>query len=235
MSNSLYDQIYKKIRSEINNGKYSVGEMLPSENALGKLFNTTRMTVRSALIRLADEGYIYPIVGKGYYVNEKKFNLYSLDYDEINLMNFIIDETKLITVDIIKPDVDISYNLKLPSDSRVVLLRRLLFIDKKKVAYDEKFIPYYSGMPIDEASINQATLSELIANKESLFTTKKKLMIDFIESNKEINKILDFDKVQTCCRIQLTIHDDEGEPLGWSRLFCQMDYFKIDCKLLLNK
>ncbi|MFZ7131144.1 MAG: GntR family transcriptional regulator [Eubacteriales bacterium] len=235
MSKPLHEIIFNSIRDDINRGTYKVAEMLPSENTLAKSFNTTRMTVRNALIRLTDEGYIYSVAGKGYYIKEKKYNKYSFTFDETKIMNTNIEEAKLISVDIIKPDVDLSYNLRLPGDSRIVAIKRLLYIKGKKVAYDEKFIPYYSGIPIIESEINYATLPEIISNRESLFSMKKKLMITVMDSSPDIMEVFNFLEPQSIFRVEQTILDDEGEPIAWAKITYLMDYFHIDAKLILNK
>ncbi len=234
MSSTLYNQIYNRIKTEINGGSYTVGEMLPSENAFGKRYGVARMTVRNALILLADEGYIYPVAGKGYYVNDKKFNKYAFNYDEHKIFNDYINETKIISVDIIKPNVDISYNLKVPGNSRVVVIKRFIYANGKKIAYDEKFVPYYIGMPVDDSYINQSTLSEIIANKESLFKTKNILKIDVIETDDVLSNQLSIKIGQSVCKIEMTILDDEGEPLGCSKRICLLDYLKINCQLLFD-
>lgn len=235
MGKSLYEIIFNTIREEINRGTYQVGEMLPSENMLAKSFSTTRMTVRNALTRLTDEGFIYPVAGKGYYVKEKKYNKYLFHFDETQILNQDIEEVKLISVDIIKPDVDLSYSLRLPGDSRIVAIKRLLYLNGHKVAYDEKFVPYYSGIPIIESEINYATLPGIIANKESPFSMKKKLAITVIESTPDIMEVFAFSEPQPVFRVEQTILDDEGEPLAWAKMTYLMDHFRINAKLILNK
>ena len=189
MDKALYETIFENLRDEINTGKYKVGEILPSENALAKRFSTTRMTVRNALTLLRNEGYIYSLAGKGYYIKEKKFNRYLFKYDEKKILDAEVEEFKLLSVDIIRPDVDLSYNLKLPSDSRVVAIKRLLYIHGKKAAFDEKFIPYYSGIPIQESDVSYKPLQQFISDKVSLFSIKNNLIIKIVDSNKEMMNI----------------------------------------------
>lgn len=235
MSKTLYETIFENIRDEINRGKYKTGEMLPSENALAKSFSTTRMTVRLALTRLRNEGYIYPVAGKGYYVKEKKYNKYLFKFDEKKVLDNEVEESKLLSVDIIRPDVDLSYNLKLPGDSRIVAIKRLLFMHGKRVAYDEKFIPYYSGIPIQESDINYATLQQLISDKTSLFSIKNNLIIKVIENDEEMKEIFKPDSPSFLFRVEHTILDDEMEPVAWAKTTYIMEYFKINGNLIINK
>lgn len=46
------------------------GEKFPSENELAKKYKVPRMTVRNALTKLEERGYIYSVQGKGRYLKE---------------------------------------------------------------------------------------------------------------------------------------------------------------------
>jgi GntR family transcriptional regulator len=235
LNEPLYEKIYKTIRDDISNGKYGIECTLPSETVIASVFHTTRVTVRNALTRLASEGYIYSVAGKGYFVKNKKFDKYLFEFDEKKILNSNIEKSKLISVEIIKPDVELSYNLRLPGNRRIVAIKKILYVADKKVAYDEKYIPYFSGMPIIESEINVTALHEMVSNKEPLYSMKKKLVINVVQSNEDIMKIFDFSQPQPVFKVEQTILDEDNEPIAWSKLTYLMDYFKIEARLLLNK
>ena len=60
-----YKQIYEHLRSQIANGVYVPGDLLPSEFSLCCTFNTARLTVRRALAQLIADGLIVRRQGKG--------------------------------------------------------------------------------------------------------------------------------------------------------------------------
>jgi DNA-binding GntR family transcriptional regulator len=60
-----YQHVYKQIRDFISSGKWPLGETIPSENELVDYFNVSRITIRSALRLLADDGLIVRKRGKG--------------------------------------------------------------------------------------------------------------------------------------------------------------------------
>lgn len=64
----LYEQIYSYIKQNIQNGKISYGEKLPSTRALAKYLEVSRSTVDLAYEQLVSEGYIEALPYKGYYV-----------------------------------------------------------------------------------------------------------------------------------------------------------------------
>ncbi|MDR1335507.1 MAG: GntR family transcriptional regulator [Tannerella sp.] len=59
-----YKQIYETLRTQIANGTYTPGDMLPSEHTLGVTYRVARMTVRKALGQLVSEGFIIRQQGK---------------------------------------------------------------------------------------------------------------------------------------------------------------------------
>jgi DNA-binding GntR family transcriptional regulator len=68
MANSAttkYQDVYTQIRGFISSEKWPLGGTIPSENDLVDYFNVSRITVRSALRLLSDDGLIVRKRGKG--------------------------------------------------------------------------------------------------------------------------------------------------------------------------
>lgn len=68
-STPKYQQILDDLKESITSGKYSVGERLPSEHDLVKVFGTSRVTVNRALRELQLTGLIDRRAGSGSYVS----------------------------------------------------------------------------------------------------------------------------------------------------------------------
>jgi len=64
----IYYQIGEKIRSEIDGGRLLPGSKLPTEQELAKHYTVSRNTIRGCLDKLAKEGYIKSVKGKGTFV-----------------------------------------------------------------------------------------------------------------------------------------------------------------------
>jgi DNA-binding GntR family transcriptional regulator len=65
MEPAHYQKLYALLKSQIQVGNFKEGDLLPSENELSTTHNIARMTVRRALMELANEGYIKKVKGKG--------------------------------------------------------------------------------------------------------------------------------------------------------------------------
>ena len=60
-----YQKVYTQIRDFISSEQWPLGETIPSENELVEYFDVSRITIRSALRLLADDGFILRQRGKG--------------------------------------------------------------------------------------------------------------------------------------------------------------------------
>lgn len=67
-TNKLYIQIYEQIKDAVLQGKYKVGEKLPSEKEFCQMFNVSRVPVREALCALELNGLVESVRGAGVYV-----------------------------------------------------------------------------------------------------------------------------------------------------------------------
>lgn len=71
-----FERIYHDLARDIDEGKYGIGDLLPSEKKLTEKYNVSRETARKALAILTDRGYIQRIMGKGSLViNHKRYSI----------------------------------------------------------------------------------------------------------------------------------------------------------------
>lgn len=66
----LYEQIYQHIKREIQEGRITSGEKLPSSRSLCKYLEVSRSTVELAYEQLISEGYVEAVPCKGYFAAE---------------------------------------------------------------------------------------------------------------------------------------------------------------------
>ncbi|MDO4897976.1 MAG: trehalose operon repressor [Rothia sp. (in: high G+C Gram-positive bacteria)] len=71
-----FERIYHDLARDIDEGKYVVGDLLPSEKKLTEKYGVSRETARKALAILTDRGYIQRIMGKGsLVVDHRRYSL----------------------------------------------------------------------------------------------------------------------------------------------------------------
>lgn len=65
-----YLQIVRDLEEQIRDGRYAVGQRLPSETQLAAAYNVSSQPVKRALDHLKIKGLIESSQGKGYYVRD---------------------------------------------------------------------------------------------------------------------------------------------------------------------
>lgn len=140
----LHRKVYEQLRKHIKEGVYSEGDLLPSENELCSLHNSTRPTIRKALDRLATEGFITKQQGKGSIVRKAPKGIGILS---LSSTTSAIGKENLTTRIIVQPEIrtwnkafafDISDTEK---EVGCIYFERLRLVNNKPVFFDITMIP----------------------------------------------------------------------------------------------
>lgn len=90
----LSAQIEEQLQQQILNGKWKPGERLPSENALCRIFQVSRVSIRQALQSMSAKGLIETRDGNGSFVAQPTIG----DYVQQSMPNIYLAEDSLCTV-----------------------------------------------------------------------------------------------------------------------------------------
>lgn len=133
----LWFQIAQRLRTAIEKGEFRAGDLLPSESVLNRRFGVSRTTSRSALDCLEQEGRITRRSGKGSIVLPGRLDQ-PLDF----LGGFAEDmrargyepsyRTRSVTIE--QVDAEVAERLAIPSDSRAIMVHRVLLTNSSPIA-----------------------------------------------------------------------------------------------------
>lgn len=144
MAQPMYKIIEAYVKDLIDSGKLNEGDLIPSEKVLSEEFNVTRMTVRSALTNLVQEGYITRRRGIGSIVLGRNI------YDNISAISGFTAEMErkhqevsniLVGLKVTEADEELSKNLNLNPGENVWEVERIRLADKKRVSYMVTYMP----------------------------------------------------------------------------------------------
>lgn len=88
----VHEQVFNSLKNAIREGRWKVGEKIPTEMELSKIFGVNRLTVRMALQRLSGMGLLESRVGDGTYVKEFNFSDYIEQSREFYLNEDLLDK-----------------------------------------------------------------------------------------------------------------------------------------------
>ncbi len=149
----LVYQLGEAIRDKIVRREYSPGEPIPTEDRLQKFYGVSRTTVRLALAKLVNEGYIRRQQGKGTYVNPRglvakcKSKAFSRDIFGVKSTTQIIlsaemkARTEVLHFGRELPSEDVAEKLGINEKDPVLHFERVRYADDKPLVLERSWIP----------------------------------------------------------------------------------------------
>ena len=223
MAEHLYQKISSALRQDILSGKYTPGDIIPSENELAARYSTSRVTIRKSLQVLEGEGFIKPSHGKGYFVQQPEHTRFTFHFGDGGGQYSM----KFQQITIIPADRELSKALECEEGTMLVVTRRIMEAEKKPIAYDEKFVLYEKGTPSVEMEINYAEFPELFADKIAPVSIWTDLEIGVETAPESVCSALNQPKGTAFLTVYRTVCTKEGRKIGYGRQYLSKEYGRI--------
>ena len=142
MPKAKYDEIYLDLKRAVENGTYSYGSLLPSENTLITRYDCSRNTIRRALAGLGEDGYVQSIHGKGvrviYQPSERApFRVGGIEsFHETARRNRLNVVTKVVRFEEAVVDQRTAEESGFPAGEQVYNILRVRYLDGKPLILD---------------------------------------------------------------------------------------------------
>lgn len=218
-------QIYHDLLIDLKNGKYQPGDMAPSDTKLVQKYRVSRETVRKAMLRLTEAGYVQRIKGKGTVVLERRqvnFPISSLaSYCELASEANITTENDVLSL---------KSNTLVPGyfvgdeqiKAHLVLRRRL--IDDKAVILDYDYINsgLIAKVPYAAAKISLFDYYENHLDLTIDYAIKK---ITIENATQEDRRLLHLDTIIPMVVVRSEIHLADNQILAYTESRHRADLF----------
>ncbi|WP_422480114.1 GntR family transcriptional regulator [Pleomorphochaeta sp. DL1XJH-081] len=178
-----YAQVYARLKKQIESHAYKVGEFLPPEPELEKIFHVSRTTVRKAVEMLSQEGLVYIQQGRGtevLNVTPTQQLQYVTSFSETLREQGFQVEYDNISVEIIHASVEIAELLQVAPGKDIIRLNRTAIVKEKPLALITNFLladilPNFTGAIIKMKSLYEFLESEynLVIDSANDFITAK--------------------------------------------------------------
>jgi GntR family transcriptional regulator len=226
MMKPLYTQIAEDISRLIASGELKPGDLIPSEAQLAMSYSASKMTVRQGLAQLYEAGYLQRIPGKGNYVAQPRYDVFTMYFNEMAITKGDPERINLIDVTIINPDAEVRQKLSLKQGAKVILMKRLLSNIDGPVAMDIKYIPYDKGSPVVEEEIQNIPFPEMVADGSELFSMKNDVTVYAASASEEVAL-----RLQIALNSPLLVIEQQlisGErAVGWGKTYCRSEFFQL--------
>jgi GntR family transcriptional regulator len=221
----------KRIIEYIKKNDVQPHDALPTEAAFMEILEASRHTVREALVLMEQENLIYKIQGKGTFLKKRPIHIES-GLEKLESITEVVEGyhltpgTQWIGIEIKKPTDQMTTELKLEPNEKVITFKRVRTANESLASYCVDTMPlrYFETIPheIDE---------------ESLFAYLEKNLDIYIESavsyivptlpTGEMTHELGVSQDQLFLLLQQVHFDSKGIPMIFSNDYFQPDIFKF--------
>lgn len=140
----LYVQLEREIRQKLDEEVWPINSRIPSESELGQIYGISRMTVRSVLNRLTEDGLLYRVPGKGTFVAEPKIQSRPSSrfgmLDQLNQMGYHAD-AEVMSLAETTASRRVAEYLRLNQGDRVVTSRCRCMVGDTPISYHVSYLP----------------------------------------------------------------------------------------------
>lgn len=198
---TLSIMIANELKNMIEQENLKEGDKLPSERDLCEKLNVQRLTLRSGLRILLQEGIIVSRQRSGYYVNKPRVekNVFHLEStSEAIFQQGLKMKIELLHLSKMELNKYLSGQMRLPLGTKVYELQRVRYVDDEPISLETTYLPFDITPNLERYDLETQALYEILA---SIY----EISIDYCEQEILVTTA---DKFSA-----LALHIEEGEQL----------------------
>ena len=218
-----YKQIYEDLRSQIADGIYVPGDLLPSEHDLCVKYSVARLTVRRSLNQLVSDGFITRHQGKGSIVKgaPKGIGILSL-----RSTTSALDSPNLTTNIILKPELrEWKEAFSFTIDSReaaagCIYFERLRLLDGSPVFFDITMLPNINLPRFLSYDLQNKSLFDTLRTQYQINVTGGVQQLFAIRADKRLQKSFSVRSGHPILQLNRKIETSRPGFYIYSQIFC---------------
>lgn len=219
----LYFQLKQLILSEIKEGSYKSGEMIPTEKEISDAFQISRTTVRQAITELVQEGWLYRVKSKGTFVSQPKISQeYICKIESFNDQIYRLGMTpstevlELKALEGTEVEEAVLKALELTEQEKVIFLYRRRMADGEPIVTTKTYVPYTECEFLMERDLRTEQLYSILADREETRIFRIERTVEAIEAAAEDAKLLDLKRGKPIQSFISTGYNAFGKPIEYT-------------------
>lgn len=230
----IYYQIYKLIREEIENEKYTSESFLPSENYFRMAFDVSKVTIRKSMGLLERDGYIRRERGRGTIVLDYRDTFY---WSRLTSFTTYLTEQKVTSIirefAIEKPNAKIKKLLNLDADDLVYKLVRVRLINNIRIALSTCYLTPHLPLKLTREMFDEYTSLFKLLTDNGLEIGTCDETVEAQIPTLEIKNILRMDKNTAVFYRERVTYDKDKNPFEFATIIYNADYYKYFIKSMV--
>ncbi|NQG97797.1 GntR family transcriptional regulator [Streptococcus suis] len=209
---AAYITIHDKIKEQIDQGIWAIGQRLPSERDLAEEFGVSRMTLRQGITLLVEEGVLQRKVGSGTYVANTRVQEKmrgTTSFSEIVQLQGKEPSSRVLSFIKTKPNEKEIDLLGLEKGEYVIRMERVRFADAVPVVYEVASIPARLIQDMKKEEVTNQFYKTLTKNGFKLGKTQQTIYARL--ANDKIAKLLHISKKHPILALRQISYLDNGQ------------------------
>lgn len=231
---TLYYQVERKIRKQIESGELNPGDFIPSENELIKMFNVSRITIRKALERLEEDGLIIKKRGSRSIVSENvhadRRTVIGLDdfrRMEDEMQNRGISRKATVVEHIrIKPVESIAKIFGISESDELIRIRRLCKSKECPIWTESRYFPLNIGEKLDIAKLEYESVQKLL-QMTGHKVDHVEVQVRAVGANSTQAKLLEVPEKYPLLVHESVSYTSVGDALQLTRVYLRSDFYSL--------
>ncbi|MDF2655801.1 MAG: GntR family transcriptional regulator [Bacillota bacterium] len=216
----LYFQLKQLILSEIQNGTYKSGDIIPTENEISDAFKISRTTVRQAVTELVQEGWLYRVKSKGTFVSLPKINqdfIKKLEsFNDQILRSGMEPSTEVLEFKVIPATDDVAKHLEVKENESVIYLHRKRLADGEPIVTIKTYLPYSVCSFVMDHDLKQERLYGILSESPATTVFRVERIVEAVEATSEDATLLKIKKGKPIQYFASTGYNTFGKPIEYS-------------------
>ncbi len=230
-----YHEIELAVRARI--AQLGPGDPLPSDAELCEQFGVSRMTARSAMQRLAQEGLVYRVPGRGTFVAEAPTHRQAnslLSFSQEMRRRARVPSSRLLARELRPPTAEEVSRLRLREGEEVVWLRRLRLADGEPIAIESAALHPRTAPAVMAAELERHSLHATLVSAGHILT-RGRATIHAEEAADEDARLLQVRVGGALLVEHRVILDQRGRPLEFTESRYPADRYALDVDFVVEE
>ncbi len=230
----LYYQLYDILYSDIQNGTYKPGELLPTENEMIAQYGVSRITVRKAMDMLMNEGLIGKRRGYGAYVEQKKMEQtlnkvvhFSNDMERRGYSSSV----KMLANEKVSANKTIAQDLNIPEGSPLIHVNRLRYANNEPMCIESAYLIYDWCPNVLNFDFAKISLRNYLADNYQIVWKKAVQKIFAVKASARFASYLNIKDGDPMIYIERISYTQDGKPGEYLQSYYRGDCFYLTAEL----
>jgi len=230
----LYYQLETILRKRIFSGELARGDLLPSEEALAKEYNMSRITVRQALSSLESDGLIVRKRGKGTFVSKKHTYLESPKFTgfiEDLISMGIRTKSKILDISMVEGPQTIQEHLELEVGTQLFRIEKIRLVEGSPFSYVLNYLPPDIGQKIKKEDLIAKPLLMILEDDLGIKATEAVQSIEATIADTHVAPLLGIRVGDPLLKVERTVFDVNHKPVECVSVLYRADKYFFTAKL----